>query len=94
MSEWTFTTFVVAGLAAFRLWVLLSSDSILSPIRDRLPLKTVEFLTCPWCCGFWVSVGVFLTVEVWGDGAWVQTGLVVLALSAVVGLAAVATGDD
>lgn len=91
LSDWTPGVIAIAGLAAFRLWVLISSDTILSPVRDKLPLRVAEFLNCPWCSGFWVGVATFVTVDLWGDGAWVQVSLVVLALSAVVGLVAVAT---
>jgi hypothetical protein len=97
VEPWTIGLVLVAGLAAFRVWVLLSSDQILAPVRDRLPLRVVEFLTCPWCAGFWVAAAVFGVIEVWGDGAWVQAGVAVLALSAVVALAAAVTaakGDE
>lgn len=95
LTVWTPGVLLIVGLAAFRLWVLVSSDTILAPVRDRLPLGVVEFLSCPWCSGFWVVLGVFVAVELWGDGAGVQLAVIILALSALVGVFAVLTsGGD
>jgi hypothetical protein len=93
---------IVLGLAAARLWRLISQDLILAPLRDRLVgvekfqvgdaqvqknlrPRVVEFLGCPWCLGFWISIpAVALYLYAPGDViAWVVG---VLAVSEVVGL--------
>jgi uncharacterized protein DUF1360 len=64
--------FVLASLAVYRLWRLLAEDDILEPVRrrvlryvgwkvgDDLPAdyrgRWAEFLTCPWCAGFWLGL--------------------------------------
>jgi len=72
---------LLLGLGAFRVYRLISSDTILDHARawilrlpvdwqegDKIPpgfrAKLAEFLTCPWCLGFWISL-------VWW-AAWLQ----------------------
>ena len=96
-SAWEF---VLGSLAVFRAWRLLAEDDILEPLRrkalryvgwkvgDDLPAdyrgRWAEFLTCPWCSGLHLSIGVYL---LW---LWLPTLALVLAtpfaLSAAVGL--------
>ncbi len=90
---------VVLSLGAFRVYRLLGQDEILSPLRDRLTdaretrdgwvfrrPRIATFLTCPWCCGFWVSLIVY--------GSWLSDSRPTLyamtpfAISAAVGLIA------
>jgi hypothetical protein len=92
--------FVLASLAVFRLWRLLAEDEILEVPRrkllryegwnegDQLPdgyrVKWRDFLVCPWCAGFHLSIGAYL---LW---LWIPTVALMLAtpfaLSAAVGL--------
>ena len=72
----TWWEFVLASLAVYRLWRLLAEDDILEPLRrkalryvgwkvgDDLPAdyrgRWAEFLTCPWCAGFCLSLLAWL----------------------------------
>jgi hypothetical protein len=85
---------VVAGLAAFRIWVLLASDGITAPLRAQLSARVAGWLTCPWCAGFWIAVAVFLILREWGDVEWVEIVTMIFALSGLVGLLGVWTGKD
>lgn len=62
------------------------------PVPDNYRAKWAEFITCPWCAGFWIS-GILLLVyyEVVFDDSWSKVfGFIVtwLAISAFVGLVA------
>lgn len=62
---------VLLGLATFRVWRLFAEDDVLDVPRRRLlgaagwkpgdptpegyRTKWAEFLTCPWCAGFWIG---------------------------------------
>lgn len=51
--------FVLGTLAAWRIWKLLSADDITEWARERVAPKGTkrrDFLDCPYCAGFWVSV--------------------------------------
>src|SRR6266700_2606001 len=83
------------GLGAFRLWRLLAVDDlpVLMRARRRVlgppgrhPLLT-EAITCPWCSGAYVALGLSLGAARW---SWMRRALVPLAVSAAVGLAATA----
>jgi hypothetical protein len=68
----TWWELTLGALAVFRLWRLLAEDDILEPVRrrvlryvgwkagDKLPdeyrSRWAEFLTCPWCAGFWLGL--------------------------------------
>lgn len=80
--------FALLSLAAFRLFWLLGEDTITEPLRDWLTKngrreRTELFLQCPWCAGFWISLGV------WGAwlalDEWAVAAAVPFAVSAVVG---------
>ncbi|HEX5029825.1 MAG TPA: DUF1360 domain-containing protein [Candidatus Eisenbacteria bacterium] len=90
-------SFVLLALASYRLWRLVGVDSITEPFRDWVTRvdeyhsgrpqnyreKLDELITCPWCLGFWVSIGWWLFWVVWHQGAvWVA---VPFAIGAVVG---------
>lgn len=52
---------VVMALAAYRLWHLVAEDTIIERPRAWLvkrSAKLSDFITCPWCAGFWISCGV------------------------------------
>lgn len=61
---------VVLVAATYRVWRLLAIDRILDAPRNRVLIDKdgdwreglVEFVTCPWCFGFW------LVLATWG--AW------------------------
>jgi len=96
-SAWEF---VLGALAVYRVWRLLAEDEILEvprrkllryvgwkegdPLPDGYRVKWRDFLVCPWCAGFWLSVLAW--------GFWLlapSLALVVatpFAVSAVVGL--------
>ena len=86
--------FVVVSLGVFRLSRLVVDDDITLPLRAWLFHKfpsdwIVSLLSCVWCSGFWISVGIaglwwWQPVIVW----WV---LLPFALSAVAGLLEEAT---
>lgn len=81
-------------LTAFRLTVLLTRDSFPPAVwlRDTVQQKWstkwwAPLVDCPWCSGFWISVGVTLlgTSPVASIFQWVALPL---AMSAVAGLLA------
>lgn len=47
--------------ASYRLWKLASEDTIADRPREwvlaRTPEWVEDFLGCPWCAGFWISLG-------------------------------------
>jgi hypothetical protein len=64
--------FVIICLAAARLTRLVTEDIITEPLREWASIKPAwvyDLITCPWCIGFWISLGC---VAVWwtsGDRA-------------------------
>ena len=56
--------FVIICLAAARLTRLVTEDTITEPVRVWASDKpfVYELVTCPWCIGFWISLGC---VAVW-----------------------------
>lgn len=86
---------LVIGLAAFRLYRIAGVDSITEPIhgrlnasRHRVGMWLSELVGCPWCIGFWASLG--LTALGWWGGlfTWTEAIPVALAASTVCGLTA------
>lgn len=94
--------FVMLAAAAFRTWKLVADDSILDRPRawllrlgdwepgDPTPSgyrsRLADFITCPWCAGFWIVVAWWLAWWAWPAAAvWFA---VPWAMSAVVGLVA------
>lgn len=92
-------TFALLATASYRLWRLLAEDTILDGPRRRVlrlvgwqegqpapesyRAKWGEFLTCPWCLGWWIALAWW--------AAWLATDYAVVvavpfALSAVVAL--------
>lgn len=84
--------------AAFRTWKLLSDDKILdrpryavlNRIQDRYGDDAVDeasdFLSCPWCSGFWITAGWWAAWQRSPERA--TAAAVPWALSAAVGAAA------
>lgn len=84
---WTVT---LLALAAFRVFRLIGEDLILDGPRDRLTRRLGEkselFILCPWCLGFWLSVGWWLAWVAWPH--WTLVAATPWAISAIVGLVA------
>lgn len=82
--------FVLLALAVFRIFRLVSEDTILDRPRERVLRRLGEkgelFLVCPWCLGFWLSVGSWLAWLAWPH--WTLVTATPFALSATVGLIA------
>ena len=102
-------TLLLLGLAAYRLFRLISEDTIMDIPRawlvalpfnwkpgQRIPggyrQRLAEFLVCPWCLGFWISLALWGAWQLWPHGTLVVSGL--LALSTLVGLLAQLAHDD
>lgn len=60
---------LLLGLAAWRTWHLLAKDDITEPARDWLDERFDEFISCPFCLGFWVSLAWTGFWVVWPTGA-------------------------
>lgn len=88
----TFFVLSVYVLAVMRLTRLLNADTILDPVRIRLarrygPEATVlEFLGCPWCVGFWLSLAAAPVVVIALDLSWWWAVPLALACSQVTGM--------
>ena len=85
--------FAVLVLAAFRVFWLVAEDTIFDRPRGWLTDNgdreyVALFLTCPWCAGFWISVGWWLAWLAFDK--WAVAAAVPFALSAIVGLVTVA----
>lgn len=76
---------LLPALAGYRLARALAVDDVGSPIRvyvygkasstQRKPwIVAWKLVTCPWCCGFWISafIAVALCLAV-GNPGWVET---------------------
>ncbi len=90
--------FVLIAAASYRLWRLLAEDEILDrPRRKLLRLgswqepeqppsgyraKVGEFLTCPWCLGWWIALVWWAAWIAWEE--WAVVVAVPFALSAAV----------
>ena len=89
MLHHSWLQWMIVALATFRLVRLVTRDRIAAPLRTlggRAGMKWTDFVTCPWCVGFWISLGVIVASLT----AWhlVKYLWIVLALSAIVGLIA------
>lgn len=78
---------VVVGMVSYRLFRLLSVDSITEPLRARLPswAWVEELWGCAWCLGFWCTLAVGLVA--WNLG-WTDSTpwLMIPAASVVCGI--------
>lgn len=90
---------IVITLGVWRLWRILSTDTVLDKPRDWL-LGTVsyaggvthykrkaaaDFIGCPWCFGFWLTLGALAAWHWWSKDNTVLLAAP-LAVSAGVGL--------
>lgn len=76
MNTPTWWGFVLLALASYRTTRLLGWDTITERPRELLVRKAKHaagkyrqevdvFLHCPWCLGFWVSLGWWGAFEMW-----------------------------
>jgi hypothetical protein len=84
---------LVIGLAAFRLYRIAGVDAITEPFHGRLNASqhpvarwVSDLVSCPWCIGFWASVG--LSALGWWAGlfTWQEAIPIALAASTVCGV--------
>lgn len=79
---------LLLALAAYRSFRILCCDTIFDTPRAhvcrRLGDKFTEWITCPWCAGFWLSVAWWLAWVAWPH--WTLVVAVPLAISAVLAL--------
>lgn len=98
--------FVLLALASFRIWVLLSEDDVLDrprrwllrlgdwekgPVPEGYRRGLGDFIQCPWCFGFWISLAVYVGWLI--DPKWTLYICAPLAVSAALGLIERVTGD-
>lgn len=74
-------TLLLVVLASMRLWRLIALDELTQPTRDRLPIRAVDTIVCPWCSGWWVSLGVTASALAWHHQWWWQLPAVALSAS-------------
>jgi hypothetical protein len=73
MDDWV-TVLLAIGIV-LRLTRLITTDTITSPIRTRLPGKLYELATCAWCTSIWLAP-VAASWWAWSHTAWWQiTGI-------------------
>ena len=83
-------TLLVLTLAAFRVTLVLTTDVVMEPVRERIwkkwPPSTYfgYFWTCNWCAGTWVAA--LFTVSWLIAPDFVVMVSLFLAISAVIGL--------
>lgn len=92
MSVPNWYSLVLLGTAAWRSWYLLAEDDILHPLRLRLPGRTVDWLLCPFCAGFWIALGWWGAWQEWPHGTLVVAAAVTL--TAIVPFLADLSPDD
>lgn len=89
---------IIYSLAAFRITRLITRDSLppMARLRDHVLNRWgnspwSELIVCPWCMGFWVSLGAVAVASTPAHhvGQWVA---VPLAMSAIIGM--IASRDD
>lgn len=83
---------IVYVLAVMRLTRLLTADTVLDPVRIWLARKfgpestVLEFLGCPWCVGFWLSLAAAPAVVAYFGWSWWWLVPLGLACSQLVGM--------
>lgn len=78
---------ITIGLAAFRLYRIAGVDTITEPFHGRLNASRhpvgrwfSDLVSCPWCIGWWASVG--LSALGWWAGLFTWTEAIPIALAA------------
>lgn len=87
---------ILLALAAWRTFQLLAEDDILETPRryvtSRISEYWEDFITCPYCAGFWIAVAWWASWQVWES--WTLIVAVPWALSAgVIAAAKVLSAD-
>jgi hypothetical protein len=81
---------LLAGLATFRLTVLVNQDFLTETprlwLQRRLPDKLGYMIGCPWCASFWIAVPVAYATMTWPTNRLLWIVLLSLSLSAFSGL--------
>lgn len=88
--------FLLLGLASFRVWRLLGEDTILARPRAAFKRRAGDywddFIVCPWCAGFWISIAWWLG---WvADHHWAAVAATPFAISSVLGVIAANLDPD
>jgi Protein of unknown function (DUF1360) len=93
---------LILVLGAYRLWMLVAKDAITAPWRTRVlgyedtgarnrwpnPHKRLaEFVHCPWCLGFWISLACAAAYYEWPHAT--RLALAPFAISAALALISV-----
>jgi hypothetical protein len=83
-------TFIICGLATYRITRLITRDTILSSPREkwwkRFPPESTKLgylITCEWCLSFWIASLVYISAMIISVLVLVYS---VFALSAIAGL--------
>lgn len=108
MSVPNWWTLILLGGASFRMYRLIAMDTLLDTPRawlvglgvwkDGMPIPTTyrkglaEFITCPWCLGFWITLAWWAAWQGWPHGTLVVAAP--LSISAAVGLVAKLDRDE
>lgn len=91
---------VLYVLAVMRLTRLVTADTVLDPLRLRLARRygpesrVLEFLGCPWCVGFWLSLAAAPVVIAAVGWSWWLVVPLGLACSQVVGMLSPLYSDE
>jgi hypothetical protein len=91
---------VIYVLAVMRLTRLVNADTILDPFRIQVarrfgPNSTwVDFLSCPWCVGMWLSMLLAIPTVSYLGWPWWTLPFLGLACSQLVGMFAPLYNDD
>jgi hypothetical protein len=95
-------TALILVLGAYRLWMLIAKDTITQAWRTRLlgyddngarnrwpkpRRRLAEFVHCPWCAGFWISLAVAAAYWEWPHAT--RLALAPFAISAALALISV-----
>jgi uncharacterized protein DUF1360 len=73
------------ALAAWRVFQLIAHDDLFNPVWSRFPDKVRkgkigDFISCPYCFGFWIAIAWWAAWQAWEHGTLVVAS--VFALSA------------
>lgn len=69
------------ALAAWRVFQLIAEDEVLEPVRRYVTgERWKDFISCPYCLGFWVAVAWWVSFQFWEF--WALVVAVPFALSA------------
>lgn len=85
---------VLAGLACYRLTLLVHADKITAPLRARLSGWWKKLAGCPWCLSVWLAPPIVASGLAWGDGWGWQLVAGSLAVSGATGFLSVWAQPD